>query len=894
MSKLQLLEDEISVTKGERSCLNCALFSSCKNKSKSYSFICLKHKPIIDFDLTGYGNSNQENVVEPFKFNPDKEESFDLDEFINSIIKGTVPLHKDVKVDTSDIPQAPNFFTFAIDSRYLNILPYPKQFEIACEYLNEVCWRCSNKEWRHNWPYRATLDDIRENITFFEFGICPKCGRRKSSRINKGWEIAYNQLAAKIGQRCVVGSTKLQLDMNTQITFDELFKYHENKEGFQPYKGPNILVYADSGFEFVKPSNFYYSKNQDVYEVKISKRFTLFGEETIDYNTSITGTAEHPLLCLIGGMYRWIKMGDLSYYGSCIKGIASIDFNLDSIQNTKIISVCPIDSITYKGKQDVFDIEVPKYHSFIGNNLVNHNSGKSFISVAMGSYSIHWLLKTPNLMQLFGLAPHSQLHTVYLALTIRQIKESVFDSLYTLLNSSPWFISMKECLDYYGRRYGEQLYAIKDTFYRFRTCNLLGFVSTPDYRSLRGHTSVGVSVFDEVGLMHANKENSIKYNVDQVHKSVLNSYRTTNSGIKKLYEQGYDNVLNNCFANISSPYSTNDKIMRLVKQAKEIKTIYGVTYKSFEFNPNFTYESFEDERLANYSDYMRDIECIPPMSANPYIDNLEYVKDCFKQATNAVQLDTVEFTTKTGKEMSCGELKINWLEDKTPKILAIDAGRTNNSFSLALAHLTEDNVPQFDAMVEIIPAKGKPINYTKVYKQVISSIIEKYNVVMVVADRWNSAKILDDIEDNFNIETEQFSVKYKDFSNFKEDLLNSNLNFPRLKELPNLDSIELTKYPQNMRGDPIKHFAVQLVTVQDYGDRSVEKGESFTDDIFRATVLAYSYLTDPEYKDKFKGTLIQSRVGGLGAIGGRGAAISSNIGARPSGVSTNSNLGVKV
>lgn len=1406
--KKEWKEENDSIENGERSCLNCALYNKCTNKSKSFSYICLKHKPKIILDLDDFEKQVEEETS--FSFDPTKEDEFDIKEYIDKVVNSDASLHIDAKIDTSDIPQAPNFYTFCFDPRYLNIKPYPKQLEVMCEYYNEVCWHCSNKEWKHNFPYRAKLDDIKENITFMEFGVCPKCGRKKSKRINKGIEQQYKQFVGLIGQRCVIGSTKLQLSHNKYITFEELFKLHSIVEGFQEYKGPDILVYTGLDFKQVTPSKFYYSKNQDVYEIKINKRYTCFQDETIEYSTSITGTLEHPVLCAyLDGTTGWVKIKDLLDYRYGIKGIVSIDFDLDAIKHTQIISICPIEDITYKGKQDVFDIEVPEYHSFIANNLINHNSGKSYISVAASAYFTHWALKQKSLPLLFGLAPHSQLHSIFVAMTYKQIKDSVYDSLYSLYTNAPWFVSMHECLDYYGRKYGEPLYAVKDTFYRYRTCNLTGFISTPDYRTLRGKTSVGVSVFDEVGLMSSSSENSIKNNVDQVHKSILNSYRTTNSAIERLYEEGNNNVLNNSFMNISSPYSKNDKIMRLYNQSRTIKSMYGVRYKSFEFNPDFDYKSFEDERQANYSDYLRDIECIPPTSSNPYIDNINHIATCLGNQTNAIKITSKQFETKTGKNMSTGELKYNWTDKSVQKILALDAGRcvvgdtlistdsglftirelcpkkcknnpinvklnsldkevsskyihymgkkpvkevitytnnsiigtnnhpqlvlrngelvwvkiedlnvgdflcfktncknkvkklklnikplkytsgssrkvkdkgiywnkyfnmwevqyrlnekqnflgrfktkkeaifernkvfdkykisydlqtkrshikypkymttdlayflgmlvsegcfskynvsisnynknildkctkilklfgikcckydtklsfsssefcdmlkqlglknervkknirqsrykevpstilkadtqsqfaylagfidgdgsvcigdtsriylysssikmlkqlqvllnylgimtriegqpisidyvsnkkkcsafklvthsicdfeklysgikpylkhenkkgkyvkssrpsknnriptsyfydfimsrkiksdvngtvfkkddgslitikkfydifmpyvgiqydalylgkyndfekllksisvttynkykkliklnyrysevvkildkgiqpvyditvkenetpayvangmlihnTNNSFALSLAHLSEDNIPIYDTLVELIPVKGCPINFTRMTKSVIYKIIEDFGVKMVVADRWNSAKLLDDIEETYGIKVENYSVKYSDFSSFKEAILNEQIKFPKC-ETP-LDKIEtdVENYPYCMENKPITHFAFQIVTVQDDGSKSVDKGDGYTDDLLRSAVLAYSYLTDNDYKSEFKGTPNKNRTGGLASLPGKGGVVNSNIGARPTGSANNSGLG---
>ena len=698
-------------------CLECKRFVKCKNDEKSFGYCCDRFKPMDSIDIKSFQKSN--TSIDPFKFDPSKEESNDIWSLLEDISKDNfVP--KNLKIDDGDIPQASNFFTFTTDPRFLNVTPYAKQIEIGSEYFNEICSRCSDKHWlKHGFPVDATYEEIKEHIQFFEFGKCPKCGRRKSVQIRKGKLKPYVQMAVLAGQRA--------------------------------------------------------------------------------------------------------------------------------------------------GKSATFDM--------------------------MESYHTHWSLKYPNLIQKYGLLPSSQLHKTYTALTIAQVKQSVYDTLYGYLTTSPWFRSYNEMLDYYGTKYGEQLYTIKDTFFRYRNINMLGYVATPDIRALRGSTRCSAAV-DELGWFMANQSGSVKYDADELHKAILNSFRTIHTATKNLYKQGEDNVLNPLFGNISSPSSTNDKIMRLYEQSKTSKYIYGKRYTTWEFNPTYTREDFSDDEQNNPVGFMRDYMCIPPSSSNPYVAELDTVKDCFSNTKNAFDLRHHLFTTKSGKEMCSGLLTTNWIDNGTSKILAIDGGRVNNSFALALGHFdTQLNKPVFDCLNEIIPDKTTPINFTKVCKDILYNIIDLYNVKIVVADRWNSAKLLDDIESDKGIQTETYSVRYEDFSSLKESLLNEGIVLPKLeKPITDINTM-VTGYPQCERGYPMCHFALQLITVQDYGVKTVEKGDRFTDDIFRATVLAYSYLIDKDYKQLFSGVSVKKSLGGLGSRGGMGMSSNSNIGSRPTGFSTNSGLG---
>jgi hypothetical protein len=66
-----------------------------------------------------------------------------------------------------------------------------------------------------------------------------------------------------------------------------------------------------------------------------------------------------------------------------------------------------------------------------------------------------------------------------------------------------------------------------------------------------------------------------------------------------------------------------------------------------------------------------------------------------------------------------------------------------------------------------------------------------------------------------------------------------------------------------------------MLTVQDV-QKDVIKGPELTDDIFRAMVLAHSYLTDPEYQDLFMSLgeveMVKRAIGAVGKNTGGGSA----------------------
>jgi hypothetical protein len=58
-------------------------------------------------------------------------------------------------------------------------------------------------------------------------------------------------------------------------------------------------------------------------------------------------------------------------------------------------------------------------------------------------------------------------------------------------------------------------------------------------------------------------------------------------------------------------------------------------------------------------------------------------------------------------------------------------------------------------------------------------------------------------------------------------------------------------YKTDMFGKPVPHLMLQIVTVKDVGEaRCPEKGDGFTDDIFRAFVLWGAKLHDPKIMER--------------------------------------------
>jgi hypothetical protein len=519
--------------------------------------------------------------------------------------------------------------------------------------------------------------------------------------------------------------------------------------------------------------------------------------------------------------------------------------------------------------------------------MAGQRAAKSQTFGMLSAYHIHSYLKNPSPQRTYNLLPMTDLHGQFTALTWQKAKDLLWDPIYGYLKNSRFFTDYYEVLDHYGAKFGEELYQVKDTFARYRHRHLFLYPVGPDKNKLRGTTAF-IGGIDEIGLFSV-EENStkVKMNGEEVYTSMRNSFRTLRSAYYKLLRKGYNSLLPPMLGCISSPLNKKDMIVKLYDRSQTSKYATGFHYATWEMNPYITKKDLEQEFIDDPIKALRDFGAVPPNSSAPYIEDIEQVAAIVnRKATNAFKINTSTAKSKSGKEHTTGKVVFNQLPDGNKRILAIDAGEKNNSFAIVTGYW--DSVlerPVFDGIGEIQPKPLLPLNFTFLYEDVLVPIIERMNVQIVVADRWQSTKILSDLIEECDIEAEQYSVKYPEFTSLQADIINGNINIPK----PEMDSKSIEKageeaYPNGFIGKPISHFVFQLLSVQD-NLKAVTKGEGTTDDILRALVLGYSFLIDPDYRELLSGKTAQQQVvttalGAVGAFGtgAKGSAASHNLG----------------
>ena len=524
--------------------------------------------------------------------------------------------------------------------------------------------------------------------------------------------------------------------------------------------------------------------------------------------------------------------------------------------------------------------KIQEYFELAG--LAGQRSSKSTMISMMSSYVLHYYLKVQNPAGYFSQLANTVFHGTFVGLTYQGGKELLYDPFYNLLADSPWFQEYHAMLRDSEAKLGEELYKFKDTFVHYRHRNLLVYPAGPNKRTLRGKTRF-LGAIDEIGWFDISGKDLVKLSASEIYKPMNNSFETIRIESRRLREEGVIDIPKPIFFNISSPSSQLDMINRLYKRSQRRRTrIYGFKYETWRMNPRIEFEDLAEEFENDPIGAWRDFGCEPALSRDPFINDVNDLLPCVRSSKiNAASLKPVTQRSKNKRKMLTGKLDWHWSEPKVPKMMALDAGSVSNSFALTVAHNEIDDNNEvttvYDLMLEIIPNKKTPISFTWLMSDVLVPICEELNVQMVVADRWNSLKLLSDLEEEVGANIEQYSVKYDDFVGVKNGIMEGKIQFPRPTKVKarNIPKINLDKYPDSFVGMPVEHFLLQCLTVEDVVGKTVQKGEVTTDDIFRAMVLNHSMITDPDLYYQFSGNSdIRSR-GGIIAVADPNTSVSA-------------------
>ena len=481
--------------------------------------------------------------------------------------------------------------------------------------------------------------------------------------------------------------------------------------------------------------------------------------------------------------------------------------------------------------------------------------GKSALFGMLASYLTHRQIKMERPNEVYGLLKANILHGTFVALTAGQAKDTLYEPFYGHLLDSPWFRQYHEMLsDIESHSGGEgSIYKLKDTFVFYRHRRVYVYPAGPDRRILRGRTRF-VAGIDELGHFPNDAASAnVKMNASEVYIALERSLLTVRAKGAQVIKSGFYNVPFGYFINISSPLSMRDKIMELVRKSQGSNKIMGMCMPTWKMNPHVPRSALAEEFKNDPITAMRDYGAEPPLTNSPFISSIEHVEACFGKKTPMLK---VVYRAVISKDKSSSEL-YGELDTMTtsgkPSVLALDAGYSGNAFAFAIGHLANNGYPVISAVGEIMPQTGIRINHSLLYKHLLSKIPEFRNIVLCCADRWNSLKVLADMEQEFDIAKRQYSLKYADMRLFKSYVEDKQITLPKTtRPIEEILKYDHSKYPECFKQLPADHLALQALTVQDTGS-AVLKGDQLNDDILRASMLCFRMLIDEDNAELLNG-----------------------------------------
>jgi hypothetical protein len=595
-------------------------------------------------------------------------------------------------------------------------------------------------------------------------------------------------------------------------------------------------------------------------DLKIDDRDLAHASSFYDYAFTIIGEDAHPPwmvqmwtglllfseVCPVCSDKRWL---DLEWF------IEHVDKSMpskDVKQGLKILKhgVCP------KCKRTKHDLIVNhgmhNYTELV--NVLGQRSGKSSSASLYASYHTHRMLKFPRLADhTKAMQKSTELTGTFVSLTFAKALGLLWTPFINIINESRWYAQYHSLLDHYGEKYGVELYRKKDEFIKYFHRSMKLYPTNPKSQTLRGDTRF-LAVIDELGLFplpsgnDEEDEKSDRANADEAHKSLTNSLVTVQAIQGDLLAQGL-----NCppalMIGVSSPISMRDKVMRRLQDAKTVegkKFILGVNLPTWKVNPSINRDTpiITLAYASNPEKAERDFGANPPRVHQTFIKPSQVNPILFSvKNTHAIKYHY----DKPGLLYA----KVECLyRPKYPSVVCIDAGHSNNSFTLIGAHFdfaTQKTV--VTTCVELMTHDNRKIDFNSTYLNVILPILKDINGVVLLADQWQSLDILSRAQSDMGLVpmagkekprcmAKQYSPRRRDFDSLVAMIENESMALPLLPETDYKHVVSDYIEFKTLNGQPVKHLLLQMLTVRDAGEgKCPEKGEGYTDDIFRALVL---------------------------------------------------------
>ena len=513
----------------------------------------------------------------------------------------------------------------------------------------------------------------------------------------------------------------------------------------------------------------------------------------------------------------------------------------------------PIEKIENGPVLDMADVSIPNTNLYSADSFTHHNSGKSKLVAMIATYVNHCLLKIPNPLTAYNQTSGEMLLGTFSGLTLDQCHRNLWNPFRAFMDASPWFQNYNRFLREEEKKLGIELVHELQNSITYLHKNLHWYSTGSEARKMRGDTRIFAAI-DELGWMVADetKPNLLMMNADAVYIALANSLTTMRTKFKQVFKEDNFDIPPIVMANISSPSSAKDKIMRLTKDAKKNPRILAFNAPTWEMNPDFTYETLREE-FAHMDElsFNRDFGAEPPLAANPFLSEPRMID---KIAT-AEPFTAIEVVHKN-KEDSFGDLfktaaLVLKKGDKViPRMITFDLGFRKNSLAFGMFSLTPEHKPKLDLAVVVVPEPERKlrVNVVDFFENFTMPIVEHFKIKHAFFDRWQS---LDQIErlKVMDVDAKMHSLTYKEMESVRGLVISQSVAIPKL-EKPMSEYVKEYVDDKPLTDNPTALLGLQLLTVRDMGHK-MTKPLLGDDDLFRMFCLGIVNISNPEYKKDY-------------------------------------------
>ena len=503
-------------------------------------------------------------------------------------------------------------------------------------------------------------------------------------------------------------------------------------------------------------------------------------------------------------------------------------------------NVCPECGLR---KMDIID-ELADYNELIG--VLGMRSGKGVCAACISAAILHEALWVEDLSEKLGVLPGQLLEGSFLAASSKQATKTVHAQFRAMYDRSPWFQDYKKTMldleiSNPSLRRGD-LYHQTDTLLFFKYKNISIESSHSNSATLAGSTRMFLTI-DELSRFD---EGGAKQSATEVYRVMKNSLLTMKVLVKKARQRGDYSLPDAKMICISSPIFADDKMMQLLKIAKDQVRMLSCHKTTWDANPDIDEEDLEDAYLADPIGAERDFGANPPGAENPFIKDNRLIKVCTDPDRHSIFTLRESFFEQKIQDMVFNYLKLDVINVRYRNLIdyvvACDPGRAGDSFAITIAHIEED-VVYIDGSIE-----GRPIpkgNRAKLVPRqvhfpsmtnIIIKLNNKLSIKYVSYDRWNSLGEIDRLRDNKILAIGK-NLDRDDHIKFYESMRLGKIRFP-CKEAENVD-------PKTTRNVPIVKALHELSRLEDDG-RKVDHPSGGSNDIIQTWVACHRLLITPE------------------------------------------------